>query len=262
MSVELKIKWEGFAPGLDEKRLSLSAFGEPLRLLLAGLRRIATNIVSEAFEDRAPRGRFANEAKRLDIEIRELVKESSGFDGIITVATAPNDIFPLFDLASNAGTQLLEALDSESRGVAKSASVRNYLRSLPTGITKQTYWLHRNGTTIKEVSFGEAVLPDLPVDLPYIAEYSGYIIGVEFEPGRPEVKMKTEAGSDVTFAATSAQVDSALDLRHTKATAVAVVQGKSHRLIILQEADRPLNHSTREVAIYERWEGALKRLAQ
>ncbi len=261
MSVELKIKWEGTAPGLAEKRLSLSAFGESLTLLLTGLRRIATNVVGEAFEDRPPRGRFANAAKRLDIEIKELVKESSGFDGIITVATPPGDTLPLLDLAVSAGTQLLDALDSESRGVAKNASIRNYLRSLPIGITQQNYWLRQNGTILKHVSFGETALPDLPVDLPYVAEYFGNIIGVGFEPGRPEVKMKTEAGS-VTFAATSQQVDSALLLRHTKVRAVTVVQGNSHRLIILQDADLPLNSSTREAAIYERWQGALKRLAQ
>jgi len=261
VAVELKIKWEGTAPGLEEKRLSLAAFGGPLNLLLAALRRIATNIVTEVFEEKA-RGRFADEAKRLDIEIGELVKGSSGFDGTITVATVPYDTLPLFDLALSAGTQLLEALDAERQGIAKSTGVRNYLRSLPIGIIRQTYLLHRNGTTVKEVSFGEAELPDLPVDLPHIVEYFGDIIGVGFEPGRLEVKMKPEMVPAVTLAATSDQVDSALGLRHTKVRAVTVVQGNLHRLLILQDAASPLNHSTREAAIFERWNGALARLAK
>jgi hypothetical protein len=262
VAVELKIKWEGIAPGLEHKRLSVGAFGEPLTLLLLALRRIATNIVAEAFEDRPPRGRLTNEAKRLDIEIGELVKESSGFDGTITVATAPYDTRPLFDLAESAGTQLLEALYSESQGIPRNASIQRYLRALPVGINRQTYWLHKNGTSLKEVSFGEPVLPELPADIPYIAEYLGNIIGVGFEPGRLEVRMKPDNGSPVTFGATSDQVESALALRDTKAKALVVVQGNVQRLLILQDAVKPRNRSTREAEIFERWNGALARLAK
>jgi len=259
--VELKIKWEGLAPGLAEKRLSVSAFGEALTNLLAGLRRIATNIVGDAFEEKSVRGRFANAARRLDIEITELVRESSGFDSVITFATPVGDTLPLLDLAEIAGTQLLDALDSESRGIAKSANIRRYLQSLPKGITQQNYWLRQNGTLLKHVSFGEALLPEIPSDIPYIARYLGNIVGVGFEPGRPEVKLKTEDRT-VTLAATSEQVDRALLLRDLKVRAIAVVEGNVERLLIVQDAQLPLNHSTREIAVYQRWEGALKRLAQ
>ena len=262
MPVELKIKWEGSAPGLAEKRLSLSAFGDALTNLLAGLRRIATNIVGDAFEDASPRGRFANAARRLDIEITDLVRESSGFESIITVATPLGDTLPLLDLEVTAGTQLLDALDSESRGIAKNASIRRYLRALPVGLTQQNYWLHHNGTLLKHVSFGEALLPEMPTDIPYITRYLGEIVGVGFEPGRSEVKLKTEGGSTTTLIATPEQVDKALSLRHLKVRAIAVVESNAERLLIIQDAELPLNQSTREIAIYQRWEGALKRLAR
>jgi hypothetical protein len=247
---------------LNAKRLSLGAFGEPLTLLLLALRRIATNIVAEAFDDRPPRGRLTSEAKRLDIEIGELIKDSSGFDGTITVATAPYNTQPLFDLAESAGSQLLDALDSESHGIPRNSSIQKYLRALPTGINRQTYWLHKNGKPLREVTFGEPVFPDLPVDVPYIAEYLGNIIGVGFEPGRFEVKIKPEDGGVVTLAATSDQVDSALSLRDTKARIIAVVHTNSHRLVVLQDAEKPLNRSTREAAVFEHWSGALARLAK
>jgi hypothetical protein len=123
VTVELKIKWEGEVPGLAEKRLSLGAFGEALTNLLAGLRRIATNIVGDAFEEKQSIGRFANVARRLDIEITALVRESSGVNSIITVTTPIGDTLPLLDLAVSAGTQLFDALDYESRGIAKNANV-------------------------------------------------------------------------------------------------------------------------------------------
>ena len=261
MPTELKIRWEGVAPGLPEKRLSVSAFGEPLTILLAALRRIATNLVGDALEDKNV-GRFANVARQLDIEIFDLVKESSGFDSVITLAPpSPGENLELFqNLPENVGMQLLDAIDSERRGELKNARVRQYLRALPLGIARQTYRLHQNGNTLREVSFGAMDISALPPDLPYIAQYIGKVVGVGFEPGRPEVRIRTEAAS-VTLLATSQQVDTALDLRYSTVRAIAVIQGASHRLLILQESHLPVNRSTRDAAVYERWQGVLQRLA-
>jgi hypothetical protein len=49
----------GCRPRASEEAAKLSAFGEPLTILLAALRRIATNIVGDAFEEKDV-GRFAN----------------------------------------------------------------------------------------------------------------------------------------------------------------------------------------------------------
>jgi hypothetical protein len=262
MPTELKIRWQGDARGLADKRLSLSAFGEPLTLLLAALRRIATNLVTDALEDKNV-GRLANAARQLDIEIFDLVKESSGFDGLITI-TAPTagenlDLFQ--NLAENSGAQLLDAINSERNGILKNASVRKYLKALPPGVTYQSYELHDNGRVLREVSFGEMHIPSLPPDLPYIAHYSGRIVGVGFEPGKSEVRVKTAAAT-VALSATAEQVDSALELRGADVLAVAVVRGSTHRLLILQDSQLPINRSTRDAAIFARWDGLLQRLAQ
>src|SRR5262249_40141165 len=148
------------------------------------------------------RGRFANAARQLDIEIIELVKGSSGIESAITVSTPLGGTLPLLDLATSAGMQLLDALEAESRGIAKNAGVRKYLQTLPKGITQQNYQLHQNNTVLKQISFGEAVLPEMPADVPYITQHSGNVVGVGFEPGRPEVKIKSPGGT-VTLIATS-----------------------------------------------------------
>jgi hypothetical protein len=261
MPLELKIRWQGAAPGLTEKRLSLGAFADPLAKLLASLRRIASNIIGQAFDDRRPTGRFANAARQLDIEITDLLKDSSGFDSVITVTTPFGGTLPLLDLGESAGKLLLEALDAESRGVATDAIVRSYLRSLPNGIARQDYSLHRNGTVLRHISFGEATLPQLPPDVPYIAHFVGHIVGVGFEPGRSEVRVKADS-STLTFTAESRLVEAALHLRHIKIQAVAVTTAGTYRLLILQPADTPIATSTRAEAVYDRWQAVLKRLAQ
>ena len=262
MPTELKIEWQGSAQGLPEGRLSLGAFGEPLAVLLSALRRIATGLVRDAVEEKNI-GRFANPARRLDIEITDLVKESSGFDSLITLTPSLGENLHLFqDLTERAAVQLLDAIDSERRGELRNSSVRHFLRALPSGISHQTYTLHHNGTNVKEVSFGAFELSELPGDLPSIAHYVGSLIGVGFEPGKPEVRIKTQSGSTVNFIATPKQVDIALGLRSQSIRIVAVEQGASHRLLIIQESNRPINRSTRDVAVFERWEGVLRRLAQ
>jgi hypothetical protein len=263
MSVELKIKWEGDAPGVQEGRLSLAGFGQSLRILLAALRRIATNLVRDAIDQRESTvGRFTNAARQLDIEITELVKGSSGFDSIITLKTPLGENLPLFsDLPEIAGVQLLDALDSESHGVARNAPVRAFLKALPLGLARQTYQLHRNGTVLKETIVGELQLPDFAADLPYLASYKGSVIGVGFEPGRFEVRIRTRTGP-IVLLATAEQVEMALKLRRAEIIARAVVENARNRLLFIQPSDLPLNRSTRESAIYDRWRVLLSRLAQ
>ena len=66
----------------------------------------------------------------------------------------------------------------------------------------------------------------------------------------------------MTVDATPDQAEKALDLRHSRVRAIAVVQGKAARLLILQDAAAPINRSTREAAVFARWGGVLRRLAQ
>jgi len=263
VAVELKIKWDGTAPGLAENRLSLSAFGTSLQLLLGGLRRIASNIVRDAIDERqATTGRLAKAASQLDIEITDLVKGSTGLQGVVSVNTPLGATLPLFDLAERAGYGLLEALDAEGHGIPKNLPIRRFLQSLPQGITEHAYSLHRNGTVLKEITLRGAVLPEIPAEVPYLVRYFGKVVGVGFPPGRAEVRIKAESGSTATLLATDEQVEAALRLRQSDVVAVGVVHDGSHRLLSLRDAKAEPKTFVRESAIYDRWRGVLKRLAQ
>jgi hypothetical protein len=264
MAAELKIKWKGYSPGLQEHRLSVGAFGDPLNRLLTALRRIATNIVGDAIDGRqSDTGRFANAARQLDLEITEVTGGSAGLNCVITFATPAGESMPLFaDLPERAGTALLDAIDMERLGVASSVRVREYLRHLPVGITHQSYLLHRNGTSIKEVSFGEADLLEMPPDLPHLTRQKGQIVGVGFEPGRTEIKIRTDDGRTINWAASPQQTEKALSLRGLEIAALGVVEEGTPRLLILRNADEPPAKSSRDVAVYARWGGLLRRLAK
>lgn len=265
MPAELKIRFEGTAPGLQEGRLSLGAFGDSLNILLASLRRIASNIVSDALNtgQQARVGRLATEARHLDIEIKELITTSSGFDSVITLSTPQGELLPLFgDLAETATGELIESIYQESHGKLKNAQVRKYFTSLPAGIQRQSYVLHSNGQVMREVTIQDVNLPEVPPDLPYLAEYKGNVVGVGFEPGKLEVKIRTAPATTIAFTATAPQVELALKCRNEVVHAMAVVEGGTRRLLKIRDihtaAPAP---PAQETAIFERWAGLLRRLA-
>jgi hypothetical protein len=113
---------------------------------------------------------------------------------------------------------------------------------------------------LREISFGEMDISTLAPELPCLEEYVGKIIGVGFEPGKPEVRIKNDFSS-VILTATPKQVDMALELRYSTVRAVSVVQGTVHRLLIIQEANRSIYHSSRQIAVFDRWHEVLRRLA-
>lgn len=71
MRAELNIVWDGDGPGLSEHRLSVGALAKPLTLLLTAIRRIATNLATEASDsERGARGgRFSRLAEEIDLQL-------------------------------------------------------------------------------------------------------------------------------------------------------------------------------------------------
>jgi len=265
MPTQLEIKWEGNAPGLAEHRLSLGAFGQPLNLLLAAVRRIASNTVSMATDEKTT-GRFADAARQLDIQIEKLVEGSSGIAGVCTFDPPPGAQPFLFmgDLVEQATITLLSAIEDESKGHLRNVGVRKYLHSLPAGVRRQTYTLHDNGRVLHEpVVIEDMDLQDVPEDLPYLRELNGNIVGVGFDPGKNEVRIKDES-DQLHLAATATQVETALELRHAEVRALAVIT-KQGRLLRLQKADAPAFSATSdflEKHIFQRWDILLRRLAE
>ena len=265
MVSELKIIWDGTAPGLAEHRISIGAFGDSLLLLLSALRRIANQLVTEATEgDRMPRGRLASAAKNIDIEIRAVKQNSSGVDALITFRNPPPQIDMFATLAERATIGLLDAIERESSGKPTNASVRNYLRSLPEGTNRQVYEFFEDGTTRMRTEVTKLNLPELPPELPFLRVLEGSIVGVGFEPGRNEVRVKTDTNPFLVLAAKPEDVNKSLDMRHEKVRTI-LIEGKKNRLIGVKRASDPKFKFDPEAAtkhIFEKWGKVLKALAQ
>jgi hypothetical protein len=265
MASEIKIRWEGDVPGIAEHRLSLAAFADPLNQLLAALRRIATQMVSTAVEHERPKiGRFANLARQLDIEITSIEGNSTGFNGVVAYYQPPDEL-PLFaDLPDRAVTELLDSIERESKGQAANWAVRKYLSSLPPTVHRQTYELYENGVAKKRVEIGDFKLMEVPEEFPSLREVDGNIIGVGFEPGRSEVRMKSDSAT-ANFDATDKQVEMALAIRKESVRSLGVYDGKRTRLLLIAKASEPRFKITDEAIeehIFKRWSGVFARLAK
>ncbi len=259
--ITLKVLFEGSVPGLSGHRLSLGAFSEPLGYLLKALRRIANTRLTEALgRNPSDFGRLPEPVRQLDIELSKISEGSSGFEGIVTFQVAPGENLPLFDIADRSATELLEALDQESRGNLRNVQVRTYLKSIPIGVTRQTYILSRGQTEVKKVEFGAADLAAEVYGLPYLVEFVGQVTGVGFEPGRNQIRFRLEEGQDITIGATPQQVDFALEYRTSRVRALILESEIKKVLWIQLETDNPLRLNT-ETYIFSRWEQLLRRLA-
>lgn len=259
----LKVVFEGSVPGLSEHRISLGAFGEPLGNLLKALRRIANTAVTEALGRTASDfGRLPESVRQLDIELGAIVNGSGGIEGLITVNTPPDETLPLFDVADWSANQLLDAIDQESRGNLRNAQVRTYLKSVPAGVTHQSYILLHDDEEIKRVEFGAADLAAEVFGLPYLTEFVASVTGVGFEPGRNQIRFQMENKQDLTVGATAGQVDFALENRSSSVRVLILEFPEVRKLLRIQlETEDPIRLST-ETYILSRWDGLLQRLAR
>lgn len=179
MSVELRITFEGTEPGLTAHRLSLSAFNEPLRLLLIAVQRTASAILSSTLENPeygAHGGAYKTEARLLDLELSGIsdAEHSTSVElvcsaripvgGQLTIGHAAPTSFARFDLAALTIERLLHDIDAERSGKPCNAAVRRYLGSMPTGVTRQRY----------RATCGEHVLGDI--------QFSATTLGPDADP--------------------------------------------------------------------------------
>lgn len=269
METRLKIKWDGAVPGVAEHRLSIAAFGPALQALLVALRRIASGIVVDALEDPAygvRGGRLAEKARLLDVQIAKLEEGSLLLETECVNRPPPGMNMELFDeLPARALQKFMRDVKSESRGQPANVLVRNFLTSMPTGLSFQRYEAYRDGDLLDFAEVGAVKLPELPVEPPFLRELHGTIAGVSFEPTKPEIRFATPEGK-FNVPATLSQVERALALRKGPVHALMIDgPGVLSRLLWLREesAPGPLDDPrARTEAIFGRWGRLLERLAQ
>ncbi len=98
----------------------------------------------------------------------------------------------------------------------------------------------------------------------FLREIEGHIVGVGFEPGKPEVRIKGD-GPASAFGATADQVEAALAIRHDSVRVFGVHDGKHTRLLRIGKSSDPRFVATPqgiEEHIFQKWAGLFARLAQ
>jgi hypothetical protein len=265
MAVELEIVWDGNVPGLSEHRLSLEAFGPALNGLLSAIRRIASDLEMQA---RGPargagRGRLARQASNLDVQIVTIRTSSPVAITTQVVPIATPDRPLIDDLPDRALDVFLQDIESEARGAPAHYRVRRYLKSLPSGLATQTY-IHRDadGQVRGQVKIGEMALAQITEPV-HLVELWGTLVGVGFEPGRQEIKIRAATGELMTVSAEENQVEAALGLRLQDVYALAVTEPDKTRLLRLgPDEPEPSPPDVRADHIFNAWSGLLNRLAQ
>ena len=267
MMTKLRVNYEGTTPGLENHRLSVSHFGEPLNKLVVALRRIASNMISQATgeEAGAAGGRLAKKAQAIDVEIAAIEPGSVGL-ALVVVARLVGGQGELFDnLPDRACAEFVSAVENEAQGKTHSAMVRKYLESLPTGLTTQRYELMRSDGTCIKAFIENVEIANIAAESPSLDEIEGSIIGVGFEPGRWEVRiMDSLARHPVNCLANSKLVEDAIALRSKRIRVLTVSNGARVRLLRLQDADAPtieLSEAQRQELVFGRWDDLMRRLA-
>lgn len=268
MATRLKIIWDGEVKGLSEHRLSIDAFGQTVVRLLPLLRRIASGILTKALEtERTLKGRYAEAARHIDIEIADIEQNCSGISAIVTFAPPfPFQSNFLGDLDARAAIEFCDSVEWETKGVPKDSNVRDWLYALPDGIRYQKYTVEdESGKQLREpVEVTNVQLAEAPNLLPCLTKYSGHVIALGFEPGKSEIRLKKADGGTVNLSATKEQVLAAWNLREARVRVLAV-QTSERKLLTIQKDDAPEIEVTDELVqehIFQRWDEVLRRLAQ
>ncbi len=269
MAVKLEIEWDGTAPGIARHRLSLNAFGPALVNLVQAYRRIASNMAKQAAEDpstHAMRGRLKKEVAAVDLEITNMRPGSLAvsLECVNPGATGQTGDLFMDDVLARSADEFLSSIEAESKALQRNSMVRKYLESLPDGVTHQRYTIMPNGVPGRTVEIGQVQLSKGVEEMPSLMEIVGAVVGVGFEPGKAEVRLLPEDGGKViACAATEAQIEQALKLRHEKARAMVLVGGTS-KLLWIRNGEAPSRVSAGRgfEGLFERWDGLLQRLAK
>jgi hypothetical protein len=266
VAVELKIRWCGTEKGLPEHRLSIAKFGKPLTLLLRALRRTGSNILVAALDDSergSLGGRLNRQAEGLDLEIVSLGKGSAETRALVTFNPSPGYNFPLFsDFVEQTAVRLINDIDFEQCGRAKSAVARRYLASIPDGVTSQQYAVNVDGEEKVAIEFGEPRLPDVPPPLPVLERMTGRVVGVGFEPGKSYIAFQRDEGK-LHCLASPEQVEKAIDLRRGEIDAMVLTKGSQNVLLWIKKHPSPqVKAGDVTDHLFDKWDGALRRLAK
>ena len=276
VAVELSVIFEGTEPGLAERRLSLSAFGEPLRLFLIALQRTASAILSSSDDPEygGRGGQYKAEARMLDLELKGCTEDSAGVvfactarvppGGQLTIAHSVPEVFERYDLPALAAARLVQDIEAERSGRPRNVAVRRYLASIPPGVSSQRYIAKSGVEVLGDLRFQSFKLAEIPENAPRLLRFAGKIASVSFEASAPHVLLRNPSRG-VRCSATPEQLDRALTLRGRDIVAAVLYGAREPSLVWIRpasdEPERPPLESTKD-HLLSTWGETLRRLAQ
>ncbi len=93
----------------------------------------------------------------------------------------------------------------------------------------------------------------------------GHVIGVQFSPGTPEIKIKSDDGQSISGIAKDIHIDKAIQFRSLRIQALFIVQDGKNRLLWIKHAAEIIDTRTEEErtdSIFAQWDELLRRLAR
>lgn len=274
VAVELSVIFEGTEPGLAERRLSLSSFGEPLRLFLIALQRTASAILSSSDnpEYGGRGGQYKAEARMLDLELKGCTEEHAGAvftctarvppGGQLTITQAVPEVFERYDLPALTAARLVQDIEAERSGRPRNVAVRRYLASIPPGVKSQRYIAKCGVEVLGDLQFQSFKLAEIPEDAPRLLRFAGKIASLSFETSHLFLKNPHRG---VRCAATPEQLEKALALRGKEIVAGVLFGSREPSLVFLHPAseipERPALETTSN-HLLTAWGETLRRLAQ
>lgn len=276
VAVELSVIYEGTEPGLAEGRLSLSSFGEPLRLFLIALQRTASAILSSSDnpEYGGRGGSYKAEARLLDLEIQGTVHGSAGVvfactahvppGGQLTIAHSVPEVFERYDLPALTAARLLQDIEAERSGRPRNAAVRRYLAAIPRGVSAQRYIAKCGVEILGDLHVQSFKLAEIPEDAPRLLRFAGRVASVSFEGSAPHVLLKNPS-RQVRCAVSAEQLDKALALRGKDIVAAVLHGPREPALLWMRPAESPAERPPLETTakhLLSDWRDTLTRLAQ
>jgi hypothetical protein len=234
MTLELRITYEGSAPGLAAHRLSLSAFSEALGRLAFAVQRTASALLSP---DSAERGALAAEARLIDVELAGLEHNCVTLRLECVARQHDEPVEGVEKLAESAVLKLLDDIKAEAEEIPRSAAARRYLHALPGGVERQRYQAFKGGALLYEFECGAlAFSPE--VQLPRLVQIRGSVIGAKFPPAQESVSIKS-GDQTVHVMTDAAGIDRALALRGRIVRVAALMADESNRLLWIRADSGP-----------------------
>jgi hypothetical protein len=264
---KLMIVWDGKVPGLADHRLSLAAFGQPLKELVYAIRRVASDLEREAKGRLASGlgvGRNTKDASLLDVQVIT-IRGNSPVTVECSIVPMAQPQYPLLEtLSDRAMLRLLEDIEMETSGRPAHFKVRQFVKSLPEGLEAQRYTAFCTSGETRTVDVGAIRLAQEPPALAHLTEFHGGIASLNFE--RRTISFRTVLGDAVNCSATDEQISEAIKIRELPVLVLAVTDGHQQtrllRLLTEGHERQPTSADNRLARVIQDWDPLLAILAK